>query len=274
MSSQVGALAVRSAGNGVGVCGSAAPAVLQGNDKLNLRSRAVQPASATKRRVEYRPKGHPFIPASSLPAARPRAGPKRARWSLLSQRPLRTHHALLGCVGEMQRQITDFMPNPRARERALGPDEAVSEPMADTHSGPYRPTLNDLRRAQIELISNPAASMRQIYGLEGERCQMDPAKGKKCAAIKCGSNPLCLNHLGSARWMAATAFDEYVRKRGDIEFEEVPEGPVGMINLGATCYIATALQVWFHDRAIREGVLQFLAEGGVGFTVLFLSEGV
>jgi len=86
-------------------------------------------------------------------------------------------------------------------------------------------------------------------------------ESSNCTKKNCRNNPNCLNHLGQDTWE-----DEEKSKKLYIQALELGENPdvysrdphipVGLKNLGATCYANAFLQVWFRDLAFREGVYQ------------------
>ncbi|KIJ69021.1 hypothetical protein HYDPIDRAFT_178940 [Hydnomerulius pinastri MD-312] len=82
-----------------------------------------------------------------------------------------------------------------------------------------------------------------------------------CNKKVCKNNPNCLNYLGQEKWEDEDKAREQFIKASDLGFNPIlnardPELPVGLKNLGATCYANAFLQVWFRDLAFRNGVYQ------------------
>ncbi|KAI0086174.1 cysteine proteinase [Irpex rosettiformis] len=80
-----------------------------------------------------------------------------------------------------------------------------------------------------------------------------------CSAKSCKNNPNCLNYLGQEKWEnEEKARDAYFKASdlGPNPKDESRNGktPVGLKNLGATCYANAFLQVWFQDIPFRTGV--------------------
>ncbi|KAJ7172277.1 hypothetical protein C8R46DRAFT_1175273 [Mycena filopes] len=80
-----------------------------------------------------------------------------------------------------------------------------------------------------------------------------------CTKRQCKNNPNCLNYLGQKKWENeddARKMFMKVAKLGSNPVEDVRDEdlPVGLKNLGATCYANASLQVWFRDMAFRSGV--------------------
>lgn len=80
-----------------------------------------------------------------------------------------------------------------------------------------------------------------------------------CSKKLCKTNPNCLNYLGQETWKDEDKVRELFLKASDLGFNPVlnardPELPVGLKNLGATCYANAFIQVWFRDLAFRNGV--------------------
>ncbi|PPQ63065.1 hypothetical protein CVT24_005920 [Panaeolus cyanescens] len=80
-----------------------------------------------------------------------------------------------------------------------------------------------------------------------------------CDKKSCKSNPFCLNYLGQDFWEdEAKAEKRFFEKaslgRNPSDDSRKKDLPVGLKNLGATCYANASLQVWFRDLAFRSGV--------------------
>lgn len=73
----------------------------------------------------------------------------------------------------------------------------------------------------------------------------------------CRGNPFCLNGIGERMWLCQ--IDE--RKWHDIEDPNHERRSLnsfaGLKNLGATCYVNTFLQLWFHNPEVRRAVYQW-----------------
>ncbi|XP_048581076.1 ubiquitin carboxyl-terminal hydrolase 48 isoform X2 [Nematostella vectensis] len=77
--------------------------------------------------------------------------------------------------------------------------------------------------------------------------------------VNCKFNPNCLNNLGEKMWLSEIK-DDYWHTCEDPENEKRGEKAfVGLKNLGATCYVNTFLQLWFHNLQLRSAVYQWVA---------------
>ncbi|RMX53049.1 hypothetical protein pdam_00014581 [Pocillopora damicornis] len=75
----------------------------------------------------------------------------------------------------------------------------------------------------------------------------------------CKANPNCFNCLGERFWLSEIK-DSYWLNCEDPENERRPENAfVGLKNLGATCYVNTFLQVWFHNPVFRSAMYKYIS---------------
>ncbi|EPQ58342.1 cysteine proteinase [Gloeophyllum trabeum ATCC 11539] len=87
----------------------------------------------------------------------------------------------------------------------------------------------------------------------------DDETGLECSRKACKNNPNCLNYLGQEAWENEEKAKEAYLKAAELGPDprlqmRDPGSPVGLKNLGATCYANAFLQVWFQDLAFRAGV--------------------
>ncbi|KAL8293185.1 hypothetical protein RQP46_000879 [Phenoliferia psychrophenolica] len=100
-------------------------------------------------------------------------------------------------------------------------------------------------------------------------------KATVCSAENCQRNPRCLNWLGQSKWEDTEKAFESFKKAASVGEDpsnaRVDDLPVGLRNLGATCYVNSYLQVWFQDVTFRSGVYACLppANGDVESSPLF-----
>ncbi|PPQ64679.1 hypothetical protein CVT26_002769 [Gymnopilus dilepis] len=84
-------------------------------------------------------------------------------------------------------------------------------------------------------------------------------EGPSCSKKSCKSNPYCLNYLGQDSWEDEDAMSEKFAElagvgRDPAEYSRDDSLPIGLKNLGATCYANASLQVWYRDSTFRSGV--------------------
>ncbi|KDQ60998.1 hypothetical protein JAAARDRAFT_191121 [Jaapia argillacea MUCL 33604] len=103
---------------------------------------------------------------------------------------------------------------------------------------------------------NPPAAQGE---LDEDVIVISDDEAPQCSKKVCKSNPNCLNYLGQEEWVdeeeARAAFIKGANLGDDPTHDFREDGsPVGLKNLGATCYANAFLQVWFQDMAFRDGV--------------------
>lgn len=73
----------------------------------------------------------------------------------------------------------------------------------------------------------------------------------------CMGNPNCFNNLGERQWMEKNLEEELNEADFETNVLREPGSFIGLKNLGATCYVNTFLQVWFHNLEFRRGILEW-----------------
>ncbi|ESO85194.1 hypothetical protein LOTGIDRAFT_130809 [Lottia gigantea] len=72
----------------------------------------------------------------------------------------------------------------------------------------------------------------------------------------CKGNPFCLNGIGEKQWLGELDLRKYTDFDPEVERRE-KNSYVGLKNLGATCYVNTFLQLWFHNSAVRQAIFKW-----------------
>ncbi|GAA5871715.1 hypothetical protein JCM3774_003027 [Rhodotorula dairenensis] len=110
---------------------------------------------------------------------------------------------------------------------------------------------------------------------KGKAVSLEPPKEKPCSPENCANNPNCVNWLGQDKWedskKALKEFRKAAKLPPDPTNDRDPDLPGGLVNLGATCYANSFLQVWYRDVRFRRGVYscQPSASGNVEASPLF-----
>ena len=66
----------------------------------------------------------------------------------------------------------------------------------------------------------------------------------------CGNNPMCLTGLGEEKYIKSHPAEVASLESSLSELRD-PTQYVGLKNLGATCYVNSLIQVWFHNEDMR-----------------------
>ncbi|KAH9842756.1 cysteine proteinase [Rhodofomes roseus] len=95
--------------------------------------------------------------------------------------------------------------------------------------------------------------------LEDDIIVISDDEAPRCTSKACKSNPYCLNYLGQEKWEDEVKARNAFLKAANLgenpaKHSRKPGLPVGLRNLGATCYANAYLQVWFQDLPFRNGV--------------------
>ncbi|KAG5638283.1 hypothetical protein H0H81_000929 [Sphagnurus paluster] len=193
--------------------------------------------SKRKRRVSLTSKG--LAPGEQLKrSALP--GNHSSSWGWVGTEVVRvediTPEHLLVCCGLSKRNKNPFCPNKYARI----PTAKLKDEETQTQTQHALPVAGGEIDDDIIIIS-------------------DDDRGLSCDRKTCKLNPHCLNYLGQEDWEDEEDALETFMKSLDLEDNpsleaREPDFPVGLKNLGATCYANASLQVWFRDFTFRTGV--------------------
>lgn len=94
-------------------------------------------------------------------------------------------------------------------------------------------------------------NVRSAYRLNLPTCKLGVCKRQ------CKGNPYCVNCIGEKIWFGKIEDSSWHDVQDPTEEQRKPGMFVGLKNLGATCYVNTFLQLWFHNETVRKGIYQW-----------------
>ncbi|XP_045165164.2 ubiquitin carboxyl-terminal hydrolase 48-like [Mercenaria mercenaria] len=119
---------------------------------------------------------------------------------------------------------------------------------------PPKPTL-DKQCWQWAETTDPEdvslANVRSAYRLNLPTCKLGACKRQ------CKGNPYCVNCIGEKVWFGKIEESSWHDVQDPVEERRKAGMFVGLKNLGATCYVNTFLQLWFHNETVRKGIYQW-----------------
>lgn len=71
-----------------------------------------------------------------------------------------------------------------------------------------------------------------------------PLKDRTCSKRRCAGNPGCLNHLGTNKVLDENGKEKFVEDKL-VSLSTREDGPAGLRNLGATCYVSLLYSEFF-----------------------------
>ncbi|EJD41060.1 cysteine proteinase [Auricularia subglabra TFB-10046 SS5] len=155
-----------------------------------------------------------------------------------------------GWVGTIARDAAEITPDMRLRTCGLA--RANKWPLCA--NGFAQPDDGDARGKKRPRLDKSCAAVG-----DDDDDYNDDQVDYECSKKACKANPNCLNWLGQDEWEdgggARTKFMK-ANKLGPNPANRTRKLniPVGLKNLGATCYVNAFLQIWFQHLAFREGV--------------------
>lgn len=122
------------------------------------------------------------------------------------------------------------------------------------------PTKQQLDKAAWEWAEKLEPSeLTQQHIETAYRVKLKPCKLNSCRK-NCKGNPHCLFGLGERNWLQEIADEDWHEIDDPNSERRQKDSFVGLKNLGATCYVNSFLQVWYHNPAFRKAIYQWKAD--------------
>ncbi|GAA5989261.1 hypothetical protein JCM10908_001230 [Rhodotorula pacifica] len=136
-------------------------------------------------------------------------------------------------------------------------------------------TASDDSHGEEVVTKSKSSKASKAKGKGKEKATSVEPKEKPCSPENCANNPNCINWLGQDKWEDSKKALKEFRKAAKLPPDPTngrdPDLPGGLVNLGATCYANSFLQVWYRDVRFRRGVYscQPSANGNVEASPMF-----